>query len=74
MHRDRSRYHNIVLLMIAAGSVLSLFISVFGKAGGIVVSILTLILLLLFLILPVFLIHNGFVMKKNEGSEAAWTF
>lgn len=71
MHRDRSRYHNIVLLMIAAGSVLSLFISVFGKAGGIVVSILTLILLLLFLILPVFLIHNGFVMKKNEGKSLA---
>ena len=71
MHRDRSRYHNIVLLMIAAGSVLSLFISVFGKAGGIVVSILTLILLLLFLILPLFLIHNGFVMKKNEGKSLA---
>lgn len=71
MHRDRSRYHNIVLLMIAAGSVLSLFIYVFGKAGGIVVSILTLILLLLFLILPIFLIHNGFVMKKNEGKSLA---
>ena len=71
MHRDRSRYRNIILLLLAAGSVFVLLLSIFGQAVGIVMMVLAFLFLLAFLILPTFLIHNGFVMMRKEGKSLA---
>ena len=71
MHRDRSRYRNIILLLLAAGSVFVLLLSIFGQAVGIVMMVLAFLFLLAFLILPTFLIPNGFVMMRKEGKSLA---
>ncbi|MGI6003757.1 MAG: YdcF family protein [Lachnospiraceae bacterium] len=71
MHKDRSRYRNIILLDLAAVSLAGLLIAAAGQAGEAVMLVLAAVLFLLFLIFPFFLIYNGFVMMKREGHGLA---
>ena len=71
MHRDRSRYRNVVFLLFAAGSVLFLIADLMGEAGGIFMLIFAAALLLLVLILPIFLMVNGITMLRREGRKLA---
>ena len=71
MHRDRSRYRNVVFLLFAAGSVLFLIADLMGEAGGIFMLIFAAALLLLVLILPIFLMVNGITMLRREVRKLA---
>ena len=71
MHRDRSRYRNVVLLLFAAGSVVSLVLSFFDGVADKVLLLLFVLLALLVLVLPFFLIANGVVMIRREGRSLA---
>ena len=71
MHKDRSRYRNIVLLLFAAYSVLIFIFSFWGEGSNTAFLVMMLVVFLLFLILPFFLIANGFVMMRREGKSLA---
>ena len=71
MHRDRSRYRNVVFLLFAAGSLVGFVLSFFGRLGSVILLILCAALLLLLLVLPFFLIFNGIVMTRREGRSLA---
>lgn len=68
MYRDRSRYRNVVLLLLTGMSVLGFIYSLFSfEVSGILVLITTVLVGLAFLILPFFLFVNGLYMIKREG-------
>lgn len=71
MHKDRSRYRNIVLLLFAVYSVLIFIFSFWGEATDKVITLLMVFVFLLLLLLPFFLIANGFVMMRREGKSLA---
>lgn len=71
MQKDRSRYRNIVLLLFAVGSVLSLIFSFWGEASETVILVMMVVVFLFLLLLPFFLIANGFVMIRREGKSLA---
>lgn len=71
MHRDRSRYRNVVFLLFAAWSVLFFTADLLGDFGGSFLLIFFILLLLLLLVLPIFLIFNGVVMMRREGRGLA---
>lgn len=75
MHKDRSRYRNIVLLLLAALAVLSFLLYLISCLSGTAASwtslVLFVLLLLLFLALPLFLIANGVQMIRKEGKSLA---
>ena len=68
MYKDRSRYRNVVLLLLTGLSVLGFIYSLFSfEVSGILVLITTVLVGLAFLILPFFLFVNGLYMIKREG-------
>lgn len=68
MYRDRSRYRNVVLLLLTGMSVLGFIYSLFSfEVSGVLVLITTVLVGLAFLILPFFLFVNGLYMVKREG-------
>lgn len=68
MYRDRSRYRNVVLLLLTGMSVLGFIYSLFSfEVSGVLVLITTVLVGLAFLILPFFLFVNGLYMIKREG-------
>jgi uncharacterized SAM-binding protein YcdF (DUF218 family) len=71
MHKDRSRYRNVVFLLFATGSVLFLIADLLGDFGGPFMMIFFILLMLLLLVLPIFLIINGVVMMRREGRGLA---
>lgn len=68
MYKDRSRYRNVVLLLLTGMSVLGFIYSLFSfEVSGVLVLITTVLVGLAFLILPFFLFVNGLYMIKREG-------
>lgn len=68
MHKDRSRYRNVVLLLLTGMSALGFIYSLFNVEVSGALSLITMALVgLAFLILPFFLFINGFYMIKREG-------
>ena len=66
---DRSKYRNCYLLFIALMSGLPCIINIAGKYDTPVVMFLVYIAMFGLLIIPYFLIYNGFVMMKKEGKH-----
>ncbi len=72
MYRDRSRYRNVVLLLLTGMSVLGFIYSLFSsEVSGVLVLITMTLVGLAFLILPFFLFVNGLYMIKREGRSLA---
>lgn len=71
MHKDRSRYRNVVLLLFAAASAVIFILSFFGELGSTIILIILASVSLLVLVLPFFLIANGIVMIQREGRSLA---
>lgn len=70
MYRDRSRYRNVVLLLLTGMSVLGFIYSLFSsEVSGVLVLITMALVGLAFLILPFFLFVNGLYMIKREGGH-----
>ena len=68
MHKDRSRYRNVVLLLLTGMSALGFIYSLFNVEVSGALALITLALVgLAFLILPFFLFINGLYMIKREG-------
>ena len=68
MHKDRSRYRNVVLLLLTGMSALGFIYSLFNVEVSGVLALITMALVgLAFLILPFFLFINGLYMIKREG-------
>lgn len=68
IYKDRSRYRNVVLLLLTGMSVLGFIYSLFSfEVSGVLVLITTVLVGLAFLILPFFLFVNGLYMIKQEG-------
>lgn len=68
MYKDRSRYRNVVLLLLTGMSVPGFIYSLFSfEVSGVLVLITTVLVGLAFLILPFFLFVNGLYMIKREG-------
>lgn len=65
--KDRSRYRNCYLLAIALLSLVPCLLSFAGERMGLVLMVLFFGTLTAILIVPFFLIHNGFVMIRKEG-------
>ncbi len=70
-HRDRSRYRNCYLLLIALLSLIPFILSLFDDYMVYVLMIMTYAVILALLIVPVFLIYNGIVMLKKEGKHVS---
>lgn len=71
MHRDRSRYRNVIFLFLAIVFTVPFLLSFTFKASGTIAGILMLALFLFVLVLPVFLIANGVTMMRKEGRSLA---
>ena len=68
MHKDRSRYRNVVLLLLTGISALGFIYSLFNVEVSGALALITMTLVgLAFLILPFFLFVNGLYMIKREG-------
>ena len=68
MHKDRSRYRNVVLLLLTGMSALGFIYSLFNVEVSGALALITMALVgLAFLILPFFLFINGLYMIKREG-------
>ena len=68
MHKDRSRYRNVVLLLLTGMSALGFIYSLFNVEVSGALALITMALVgLAFLILPFFLFVNGLYMIKREG-------
>lgn len=68
MHKDRSRYRNVVLLLLTGISALGFIYSLFNVEVSGALALITMALVgLAFLILPFFLFINGLYMIKREG-------
>lgn len=68
MYKDRSRYRNVVLLLLTGMSALGFIYSLFNvEVSGALVLITMALVGLAFLILPFFLFINGLYMIKREG-------
>ena len=65
--KDRSRYHNCYLLIIAFLHTLLALLNLAESNMARVLSELLIVFLLALLIVPFFLIHNGIVMIRREG-------
>ena len=70
-HKDRSRYRNCYLLFLALLGTVPFVLSLFGDNMGSAVLFLITAVLIALLIVPFFLIHNGVVMIRREGRQAA---
>lgn len=71
MHRDRSRYRNVIFLLFAAISLVDLILSFFGRFATAIVLVLFAVLSLFLLVFPFLLIFNGVVMTRREGKSLA---
>ena len=69
--KDRSRYRNCYLMILAMLSIFPFLWAVGGDVGRIITVILFDATLIAILIVPFFLIINGFVMIKKEGRRLA---
>lgn len=68
MYKDRSRYRNVVLLLLTGMSALGFIYSLFNVEVSGALALITMALVgLAFLILPFFLFINGLYMIKREG-------
>ncbi len=67
IYRDRSRYRNCALLMLAAVFTLPVVTALAGPFRFQAILILTLLIVLAILLVPVILIANGFLMMRREG-------
>ena len=65
--KDRSRYRNCYILILAILSLFPLFVNVAGEFWKYPVLVITWAVLLGVLIVPFFLIFNGIVMIRKEG-------
>lgn len=65
--KDRSRYHNCYLLIIAFLHTLLALLNLAESNMARVLSDLLIVFILALLIVPFFLIHNGIVMIRREG-------
>ena len=70
-HKDRSRYRNCYLLFLALMGSVPFVLSLFGDNMGSAVLFLFTTVLIVLLIVPFFLIHNGVVMIRREGRHPA---
>lgn len=70
-HKDRSRYRNCYLLFLALLATIPFFLSIFGDYMGVVALVMFDAGLIVLLIVPFFLIHNGIVMIRREGRHMA---
>lgn len=59
MHRDRSRYRNVIFLLFVAISLVDLILSFFGRFATAIVRVLFAVLSLFLLVFPFLLIFNG---------------
>ena len=66
---DRSRYRNCYLLFIAIMSIVPLLVNITSKFEKPIILIIFYAIFFGLLVLPYFLIHNGFVMIKKEGRQ-----
>lgn len=64
---DRSKYRNCYYLFIALASLIPFILSLFGEHMDAALWVIVNAGLLILLIVPIFLIYNGFVMMKREG-------
>ncbi|MFR0541548.1 YdcF family protein [Lactobacillus delbrueckii] len=70
MYKDRSRYRNVVLLLLTGLSALGFIYSLFSsEVSGVLVLITMVLVGLAFLTLPFFLFINGLYMIKREGQS-----
>lgn len=67
--KDRSRYRNCYLLFLALLGTVPFVLSIFGDNMGSALLFLVSAALIVLLIVPFFLIHNGVVMMKREGRQ-----
>ena len=65
--RDRSRYRNCYFLSLALASIVPFALCAAGPCAGDVMMGLIFTVLIITLIVPFFLIHNGTVMIRREG-------
>ena len=70
-HKDRSRYRNCYLLFLALLGTVPFVLSLFGDNMGSALLFLVSATLIVLLIVPFFLIHNGVVMIRREGRQPA---
>lgn len=70
-HKDRSRYRNCYLLFLALLGTVPFVLSLFGDNMGSALLFLVSATLIVLLIVPFFLIHNGIVMIRREGRQPA---
>ncbi|SNT93994.1 DUF218 domain-containing protein [Aristaeella hokkaidonensis] len=66
-HKDRSRYRNCYVLTFAILSLFPLIICISGNNWQEPMIVIIMAFLLSILIVPFFLIYNGFVMMRKEG-------
>ncbi len=67
MHKDRSRYRNCFLLMLAGWSSLSVISALAGPYQGKASLMIIVLILLTILLVPAMLIANGVIMLRKEG-------
>ncbi len=71
MHKDRSRYRNCALLMLAGINTLPLIIAIAGPWGRWASVLIFLLILFFILLVPFFLVFNGITMIRKEGHSLA---
>lgn len=71
MHKDRSRYRNVIFLFLTLMNTVSALFVPFKGRSVVVMAVVFIAFLLLILLLPFMLIANGIVMIQREGRNLA---